>query len=132
MLNHILKAAKQVLKKKNSSEDRDYLEKIVKNVEERWNNLNEKVVKRYKQIQRIIPQANILNSEFDYFLTWLESMEKNLKSLPVLYSDYEETIQRKRSLQVFKVIQFFAKLIFEKGNENIISCLLFSGFSKRN
>jgi len=97
---HVLKAARAILEDEEPSEEHDKFEKTVDDIDRRWNNVEEPVVKRQAQIQRIMPNANLYSTELDNINPWLGDAEKKLVALPVLSANPKDLNQRKRDLQV--------------------------------
>ena len=95
-----MKTARDILNDKKPSPERDNLEKTADEIERRWHDVFDKVIKRHKQIQRIMPQAFVYSSEVDHIEPWLDEAEKEIKSLPVLTGNPDDNIQHKRDLQV--------------------------------
>jgi len=96
----VLKAARAILEDEEPSEEHDKFEKTVDDIDRRWNNVEEPVVKRQAQIQRIMPNANLYSTELDNINPWLGDAEKKLVALPVLSANPKDLNQRKRDLQV--------------------------------
>lgn len=104
-VHHVLKTARDILKDKKPSEERDTLQNTVDDVEKRWKNVREKVTKRRDQILRIMPQAVLYNNELENVKPWLEEAEKQVKALPKLSVNPEDFSQRKREVQVKAYLQ---------------------------
>lgn len=99
-MQHVIKSSRDTLSKQKPTPKSESLQKTVDDIERRWTNIHSKVTKRYTQINRIIPNANTYNKEYDTFDDWIDDAEKRFKLLPVLTSNTEEIVVRKRDLKV--------------------------------
>ena len=97
---HVLKDARDILEDEEPSKEHDKFEKTIDDIDRRWNNVEEPVVKRQAQIQRLMPNANLYSTELNNVNPWLGDAEKKLAALPVLSSNPTDLNQRKRDLQV--------------------------------
>ena len=78
----------------------DNMERVVSDIVLRWEDLDEKVIKRYEEVQKIKTPSQLLLTQLDDMKPWLHECEKRMNNLPILTETHKDIIQRKQEIQV--------------------------------
>ncbi len=95
--NRVTKELDEKLNKAITDEEKEELERDVKDVTERWEQLEEKLTERQRVIVEFVPKTEEFDTKRQKFVSWLVDTEKRLKDVPdlkqVTVEEYDQELK---------------------------------------